>query len=266
MQFNKLKIRGFKGFADPVELPIREGLSGVVGPNGCGKSNLVEAFGWVMGENRPTVMRGGSMEDVIFSGAATRPASSLAEVELEIDNSDGQIASEFADGDEVGVVRRVERDGGSTFLINGKEVRWRDVQLLFADSASGARSSALVRQGQVSEVINSRPSARSGILEDAAGIGGLFQRRHEAELKLNATCQNLNRINDIVDQLKGHIQAVTRQARQAARYRRLGEQLRKAEALLQHVAWKQADRDLMTGGKGLPRKGRGVGETVPEGV
>ena len=144
MQFKKLKIRGFKGFADPVELPIREGLSGVVGPNGCGKSNLVEAFGWVMGENRPTVMRGGSMEDVIFSGAATRPASSLAEVELEIDNSDGRISSEFASGGEVSVARRVERDGGSTFLINGKDVRWRDVQLLFADSASGARSSALV--------------------------------------------------------------------------------------------------------------------------
>ena len=246
MQFKKLKIRGFKGFADPVELPIREGLSGVVGPNGCGKSNLVEAFGWVMGENRPTVMRGGSMEDVIFSGAATRPASSLAEVELEIDNSDGRISSEFASGGEVSVARRVERDGGSTFLINGKDVRWRDVQLLFADSASGARSSALVRQGQVSEIINSRPSARSGILEDAAGIGGLFQRRHEAELKLNATCQNLNRINDIIEQLKGHIDSVTRQARQAARYRRLGEQLRKAEALLQHVAWKRADRDLMT--------------------
>ena len=249
MRFKKLKIRGFKGFADPVELPIREGLSGVVGPNGCGKSNLVEAFGWVMGENRPSVMRGGSMEDVIFSGAATRPASSFAEVELEIDNSDGRLTSEFAVGDEIGVVRKVERDGGSTFMVNGKDVRWRDIQLLFADSASGARSSALVRQGQVSEIINSRPSARSGILEDAAGIGGLFQRRHEAELKLNATSQNLNRVSDIIEQLKGHIETVTRQARQAARYRRLGEQLRKAEALLQHVLWRQADRDLLAADK-----------------
>ena len=244
MHFNKLKIRGFKGFADPVELPIRPGLSGVVGPNGCGKSNLVEAIGWLMGENRPTVMRG-QMDDVIFTGAATRPASSFAEVELEIDNSDGGLVSELAKSSRIDVTRRVERDGVSVFRLNGKEVRRRDVQLLFADSSSGARSSALVRQGQISEIINSRPSARSGILEDAAGIGGLFQRRHEAELKLNSTGQNLGRVNDVIEQLKSRIESVRRQARQAQRYRKIGEQLRKAEAALHYLQWKDADRELL---------------------
>ena len=244
MRFKKIKIRGFKGFADPVELPIRKGLSGVVGPNGCGKSNLAEAFGWVMGENRPTVMRSGSMEDVIFSGAATRPAASFAEVELEIENSGRNVPSEIRGDTEFSVTRRVERDGGSKFMVNGREARWRDVQLLFADSSSGSRSWALVRQGQINELINARPSARSGILEDAAGIGGLFQRRHEAELKLNATDQNLHRINDIIEQLKGHIDTVTRQARQAIRYRKLGEQLRRGESLLQYLVWKRASEEL----------------------
>ena len=197
-----------------------------------------------MGENRPTVMRSGSMEDVIFSGAATRPAASFAEVELEIDNSDRNARSEISNEPEFTVTRRVERDGGSKFMVNGKEARWRDVQLLFADSSSGSRSWALVRQGQINELINSRPSARSGILEDAAGIGGLFQRRHEAELKLNATDQNLHRINDIIEQLKGHIDTVTRQARQAIRYRKLGEQLRRAESLLHYLVWKRASEEL----------------------
>ncbi len=255
MHFKKLKIRGFKGFADPVELPIREGLSGVVGPNGCGKSNLVEAFGWIMGENRPTVMRG-SIEDVIFTGAATRPASAAAEVELEIDNSDGRVSAEFARGNEVVVTRRVERGGVSSFLVDGKDVRRRDVQLLFADTASGARSSALVKQGQINEIINAPPSARSGILEDAAGIGGLHQRRHEAELKLNATSQNLFRINDVIEQLKGRIETVTRQARQAARYRRLGEQLRRAEAILHYLNWKKAEAELADCEAGLTAKTR----------
>ena len=240
MRFSKLKINGFKGFADPVELPIRDGLSGIVGPNGCGKSNLVEAIGWVMGENRPTAMRGGAMEDVIFSGSATRPAGALAEVELIIDNQDRSAPFSFNDDDELAVSRRIEREHGSSFRANGRDVRWRDLQLLFADSASGARSSALVSQGRTNEIINSKPAARKGILEEAAGIGGLHHRRHEAELKLSATEQNLARTSDVLEQLRSQVASLNRQARQARRYRKLGEQLRTAEFLLLYLVWRRA--------------------------
>ncbi len=245
MRFSKLKINGFKGFADPVELPIRDGLSGIVGPNGCGKSNLVEAIGWVMGENRPTAMRGGAMEDVIFSGSAARPAGALAEVELVIDNQDRSAPFSFNDDDELVVSRRIEREHGSSFRANGRDVRWRDLQLLFADSASGARSSALVNQGRTNEIINSKPAARKGILEEAAGISGLHHRRHEAELKLSATGQNLARTSDVLDHLRSQVATLNRQARQARRYRQLGEQLRTAECLLLYLVWRKASEEAV---------------------
>ena len=243
MRLSHLKITGFKGFADPVEIPIRNGLSGIVGPNGCGKSNIVDAIGWVMGESRPTAIRGAAMDDVIFSGSATRPASSFAEVQLEVEDPSERTLSgldDVADGEPLVMARRLDHLGNSRFLANGKEIRRRDVQLLFADSASGSRSYSLVRQGQTSELVNARPSARSGILQDAAGISGLSQRRHEAELKLSAATQNLERAEDILKQIRAQLASLARQARQANRYRSLGERLRKAEAFLLYLQWKSA--------------------------
>ncbi|MEM1342769.1 MAG: AAA family ATPase, partial [Pseudomonadota bacterium] len=173
MQFTRLKLNGFKSFVDQTDLVIANGLTGVVGPNGCGKSNLLEALRWVMGENRPSAMRGGGMEDVIFSGTATRPARSFAEVILQVDNTDRLAPAAFNDADQLEVVRRITRDAGSAYKTNGKDARARDVQMLFADASSGAHSPALVRQGQIAELINAKPKNRRRILEEAAGISGL---------------------------------------------------------------------------------------------
>ncbi|HHL20387.1 MAG TPA: chromosome segregation protein SMC, partial [Aliiroseovarius sp.] len=241
MQFSKLRLNGFKSFVDPTDLVIADGLTGVVGPNGCGKSNLLEALRWVMGETRPKAMRGGGMEDVIFAGAATRPARNFAEVSILLDNSDRLAPSGFNDSDSLEIVRRITRDAGSAFKVNGKDVRARDVQMLFADASTGAHSPALVRQGQISELINAKPKARRRVLEEAAGISGLYQRRHEAELKLKGTETNLARIEDVIEQLAHQLSQLARQARQAARYRAIGDELRKAEGLLLYRRWKEAD-------------------------
>ncbi|MEY8839435.1 AAA family ATPase, partial [Cribrihabitans sp. XS_ASV171] len=241
MRFNRLRLTGFKSFVDPTDLIIADGLTGVVGPNGCGKSNLLEALRWVMGENRPKAMRGGGMEDVIFAGAATRPARNFAEVSLFIDNSERLAPSGFNDSDQLEIVRRITRDVGSAYKTNGKDVRARDVQMLFADASTGAHSPALVRQGQIAELINAKPKARRRILEEAAGISGLYQRRHEAELKLKGTETNLTRVDDVLEQLAAQLAQLARQAKQAARYREIGEQLRQAEGMLLYRRWKEAD-------------------------
>ncbi len=241
MRFTKLRLTGFKSFVDPTDLLIGDGLTGVVGPNGCGKSNLLEALRWVMGENRPKAMRGGGMEDVIFAGTATRPARNFAEVGLVIDNSDRLAPSGFNDLDTLEVVRRITRDVGSAYKANTKDVRARDIQMLFADASTGAHSPALVRQGMISELINAKPKARRRILEEAAGISGLYQRRHEAELKLKGTETNLARVEDVVEQLAGQLGQLARQARQAARYRTIGEELRQSEGILLYRRWREAD-------------------------
>jgi chromosome segregation protein len=242
VQFSKLRLTGFKSFVDPTDLVIGDGLTGVVGPNGCGKSNLLEALRWVMGENRPSAMRGGGMEDVIFAGAATRPARNFAEVVIHIDNSDRLAPAGFNDADHLEIVRRITRDVGSAYKVNSKDVRARDVQMLFADASTGAHSPALVRQGQISELINAKPKSRRRILEEAAGISGLYQRRHEAELKLRAAETNLTRVDDVVEQLAAQLAQLARQAKQAARYRQIGEELRRAEGLLLYRRWKEADQ------------------------
>ena len=241
MQFTKLRLTGFKSFVDPTDLIVADGLTGVVGPNGCGKSNLLEALRWVMGENRPKAMRGSGMEDVIFAGAASRPARNFAEVSIHIDNSDRLAPAGFNESDHLEVVRRITRDVGSAYQANGKDVRARDVQMLFADASTGAHSPALVRQGQIAELISSKPRARRRVLEEAAGISGLYQRRHEAELKLNATETNLTRVDDVIEQLAGQLAQLERQAKQAARYRAIGAELRQAEGLLLYRRWKEAD-------------------------
>ncbi len=241
MRFSKLRLTGFKSFVDPTDLIIADGLTGVVGPNGCGKSNLLEALRWVMGENRPTAMRGGGMEDVIFAGAATRPARNFAEVALQIDNSERLAPAGFNNDDTLEIVRRITRDVGSAYKAGGKDVRARDVQMLFADASTGSHSPALVRQGQISELINAKPKSRRRILEEAAGISGLYARRHEAELKLNGAEANLARVDDVVEQLATQLAQLARQARQAARYREIGDQLRRTEGTLLYRRWREAD-------------------------
>ncbi len=241
VQFLRLRLNGFKSFVDPTEVPIAEGLTGVVGPNGCGKSNLLEALRWVMGENRPTAMRGEGMEDVIFAGTASRSARNFAEVALTLDNTERLAPQGFNDADMLEVVRRITRDAGSAFKANAKDVRARDVQMLFADASTGAHSPSLVRQGQIAELINAKPRARRRILEEAAGISGLYQRRHEAELKLKGAETNLARVDDVLEQLANQLAQLARQAKQAARYREISESLRRLEGELLYRRWKEAD-------------------------
>ncbi|MEJ1977843.1 MAG: AAA family ATPase [Acetobacteraceae bacterium] len=219
--FARLRIAGFKSFAEPATVEILPGLTGVVGPNGCGKSNVVEALRWAMGESSARSLRGGEMDDVIFAGTASRPSRNLAEVVLSLEDAVGIAPPPFHESPELQISRKIERGVGSTFRVNGREFRARDVQTLFADLASGARSSAMVSQGRVSTIVNARPEERRSVLEEAAGITGLHARRHEAELKLRAAEANLARAEDLRGQLEAQLQGLQRQARQANRYRTL---------------------------------------------
>src|SRR5213595_62279 len=240
MLIRKLKLSGFKSFVEPAELLIEPGLTGVVGPNGCGKSNLLEAIRWVMGEGSPKSLRGGGMEDVIFAGTATRPPRDFAEVSLLIERQSGDGGDEEADG-ESEVTRRIERGAGSAYRIDGRDVRQKDVALLFADAATGAHSPALVSQGRIGAVIAAKPVERRQMLEEAAGISGLHARRKDAEQKLRATEVNLTRLDEIVADMEVRIAALRRQARAAERYRQLSERIRAAEARLLYARWHEAD-------------------------
>jgi chromosome segregation protein len=240
MKLTRLRLIGFKSFVEPTDFEIEPGLTGVVGPNGCGKSNLVEAVRWVMGETSYKSMRASEMDDVIFAGNTQRPARNHAEVSVIIDNADRKAPAAFNEIDTLEVSRRITREQGSAFRVNGREVRARDVTMLFADASTGSRSPALVHQGRIGEIIQARPDQRRRLLEEAAGISGLHARRHEAELRLRAAEQNLARVEDVIGQLAAQVASLKTQARQAVRYRNISGQVRRTEALLFHLRWTAA--------------------------
>lgn len=241
IQFKTLRLNGFKSFADRTELDIGPGLNGVVGPNGCGKSNLVEAMRWVMGENSAKRMRGDGMEDVIFAGTSKRSAKNIAEVALLLNNQSRTAPALFNNTDEIEIIRRIEKDHGSTYKINGKTVRARDVQMLLADTVTGANSPALVSQGRITQIINSKPMERRMVLEESAGVSGLYARRHEAELRLKAADANLVRLEDMLGGVETQLASLKRQARQASRYKNLNAQIRQLEALIAWLEWKSLE-------------------------
>src|ERR1700722_6536359 len=260
MKLTRLRLLGFKSFVEPTDFLIEPGLTGVVGPNGCGKSNLVEALRWVMGESSHKAMRAADMDDVIFAGTNNRPARNNAEVAMVIDNAERKAPAQFNEHETLDVSRRIERESGSTYRINGREVRARDVQILLADASTGSRLPALVHQGRIGEIIQAKPEQRRRVLEEAAGIAGLHARRHEAELRLRAAEQNLARLEDVIGQLSGQIDALKRQARQAVRYRALSQNIRKAEAALFHLRLVQAKREVEDAAHAHETGGREVAE------
>ena len=244
MKLTRLRLLGFKSFVEPTDFLIEPGLTGVVGPNGCGKSNLVEALRWVMGETSHKSLRAADMDDVIFAGTNGRPSRNTAEVAMHIDNCARNAPAQFNEHDPLDVTRRIEREKGSTYRINGREVRARDVQLLFADASTGSRSPALVHQGRIGEIIQAKPEQRRRVLEEAAGISGLHARRHEAELRLRAAEQNLRGSRTSSASSPARSTALKKQARQAVRYRNIAAQVRTAEATLFHLRWIDANTEL----------------------
>lgn len=238
MQIKRLKLSGFKSFVDSAELRVERGLTGIVGPNGCGKSNLLEAIRWVMGEGSAKSLRGGAMDDVIFAGTTQRPSRDFAEVSILAESDAANDVSDF--GRDVEVVRRIERGAGSAYRINGRDVRAKDVALVFADAATGAHSPALVSQGRIGSIISAKPAERRAMLEEAAGISGLHVRRKDAEQKLRATETNLSRLDEVLADMELRATTLKRQARAAERYRKLSEEIRIAEGRLIFARWRDA--------------------------
>ena len=241
--FQHLKLAGFKSFADTAELDIQTGLTGIVGPNGCGKSNIVEALRWVMGESSARQMRSAEMDDVIFSGTSNKTARNLAEISLLLDNQKKTAPAEYNECNEIEIIRKIIRGKGTSYRINNRPARARDVQLLFADSATGARSAGIVSQGRIGAIVGAKPEDRRTLLEEAANIKGLHQRKHEAELRLNNAELNISRLVDLMTQLEEQKSYLQKQARQAARYRSVADRIRNAEANQLHVMWLLAHRD-----------------------
>ena len=262
MQFQRLRLSGFKSFVDATELRIEPGITGIVGPNGCGKSNLLEALRWVMGANSAKAMRAGGMDDVIFAGSGGRTSRNHAEVVLTIDNAERRAPAAYNDSPVLEVVRRIDRGEGSTYRVNGREVRARDVQLLFADASTGSNSPALVRQGQISELIAAKPQNRRMILEEAAGVSGLHSRRHEAELRLRAAETNLSRLDDIARELDSALNRLRREARNAERYRRLSGEIRTLQAAVLHARWAEAGESVRRLSAEAEEAIRGVEDTA----
>ena len=239
MIFRHLKMTGFKSFAEPTAVEIERGLTGIVGPNGCGKSNVVEALRWVMGESNARQMRGTELDDIIFAGTQSRPARDIAEITLNLDNSARRAPVDFNKSDDLEITRKVERGKGSSYFINGRPARAKDVQLLFADTATGSRSAGMVSQGRIGAIVGAKPENRRSLLEEAANIKGLHQRRHEAELRLKNAETNLERLEDIANQLAEQRSQLAKQARQAARYKSVADRIRKAESTLFLKRWQE---------------------------
>ena len=262
LQFQRLKLSGFKSFVDATEFRIESGLTGIVGPNGCGKSNLLEALRWVMGATSAKAMRGAGMDDVIFAGSDKRPPRSHAEVILTIDNSSRLAPQPFTDQPVLDIARRIDRGQGSTYRVNGKEVRARDVQLLFADASTGANSPALVRQGQISELIAAKPQNRRRVLEEAAGVSGLHTRRHEAELRLRAAETNMSRLDDISRELDAALSRLKREARQAEKYKKISAEIRALQKAIWHAKWLEAIGTFQAASADMHTQSRAVEDTA----
>ena len=243
MKFKQLDITGFKSFSEKTTFLIEDGLTGIVGPNGCGKSNIVEALRWCMGENSAKSMRGSGMEDVIFSGTSNRPSKNISEVVLLLDNQNKEGPSQYKEFDEISVKRKIEKDKGSKYYINDKEVRARDVQTLFADLSTGAHSPSLISQGRIGQLVTAKPIERKSILEEAAGISGIHARRQEAETRLNAAENNLKRADELKKQQQKQLDNLKKQAEEATRYKEISREIKKIEAGLYYLKIKEIEKD-----------------------
>ncbi len=243
MKFKNLEINGFKSFSDKTTFLIEEGLTGIVGPNGCGKSNIVEALRWCMGENSPKSMRGSGMEDVIFSGTSNRPSKNISEVVLSLDNKSKEGTSHYNEFDEITVKRKIEKDKGSKYYINDKEVRARDVQTFFADLSTGAHSPSLISQGTIGQLVTSKPIERRSILEEAAGISGIHARRQEAETRLNAAENNLKRADELKRQQQKQLDNLKKQAEEATRYKEISKEIKSVEAGLYYLKIQEIEKE-----------------------
>ena len=244
MEFKKIQLNGFKSFADKTNFLIENGLTGIVGPNGCGKSNIVESLRWVMGETSAKSMRGSGMEDVIFSGTSNKASKNIAEGSVTVTNEKNEGPIQYRELDEVNVRRKIEKDKGSKFYINDKEVRARDAQMIFADLSTGAHSPSMISQGRIGAIVTAKPADRRAILEEAAGISGLHVRRHEAELRLNAAENNLKRADELRRQQERQLVNLQKQAEEAARYKNMSEEIKKIEAGLYYLKLLEIDKEI----------------------
>ena len=244
MEFKKIQLNGFKSFADKTNFLIEDGLTGIVGPNGCGKSNIVESLRWVMGETSAKSMRGSGMEDVIFSGTSNKPSKNIAEVSVTVENKNNEGPIHFRELDEINVRRKIEKDKGSKFYINDKEVRARDAQMFFADLSTGAHSPSMISQGRIGALVTAKPTDRRAILEEAAGISGLHVRRHEAELRLSAAENNLKRADELRKQQEKQLANLQKQAEEATKYKNISDEIKKIEAGLYYLKLLEIDKEI----------------------
>ena len=242
MKFKEIEVSGFKSFADKTNFYFEKGLTGIVGPNGCGKSNVVEALRWVMGETSAKSLRGSGMEDVIFNGTSNRPSKNICEVSIKLENNDD--VAQFKGIPEIEIKRKLEKDKGSKYYINGKEVRAKDVQIVFADLSTGPHSPSMVSQGRVGALITAKPTDRRAILEEAAGIAGLHARRHEAELRLNAAENNLKKADDLMKQTENQLKNLVKQAEEASKYKEISDEIRRYEAAIIFLNSIQVEKEI----------------------